>query len=73
MLEGQPLADGQKTIDVPQHDAAFTFTKVNDSYGTSGVSDTCFHDATAEVERQEYLANAIFEGSFNFDAYELDI
>jgi hypothetical protein len=73
VLEGQPLADGQKTIDVPQHDAAFAFTQVDDSYGTFGASDTCFHDATAEVERQEYSADAIFNGLFNFDAYVLDL
>jgi hypothetical protein len=33
------------TIDVPQLELPYIFTRVNDSYGTFGASAMCFRDA----------------------------
>lgn len=52
------MADGQKAIDISQHEVPYSFAQVNDIYDTT-VPDTatsasamCFHDAAADVERQ---------------------
>ena len=74
-LMGQPLADGQQAIGVPQHEVSYSFTQANDIYDTAvpgtaaGASAMCFHDATAEVERHDGGSDDAINELFNFEAY----
>ena len=75
VVMGQPLADGQVRTDVSQTGEAARFTHVGGNFATPVPEPTttdpalCLHDPTAEVERQERIANAAIGELFNFDAY----
>ena len=76
-LVGHPLAVGQKTIDVPQHEVPYSSAQVNDIYentvsGTIDASATGFHDATVEVERQDCVYDGAMNELFNFEAYDAE-
>ncbi|KAK3700397.1 hypothetical protein LTR37_016008 [Vermiconidia calcicola] len=75
VVVGQPLADGQETIDFPQHEVPYSFAVGSNIYDTTGpvtaagASATGFHDATAEVERQESISDFAFNELFNYEAF----
>ena len=61
VLESQPLANGEETVDVPQLDLPYIFTEADSTYEVFGVPTSNYFDPTAEIARQDALLDGYID------------